>query len=69
MAGLQTSELDNGLLGATQITASYSLEIILIYVHRNEPRASTNLLSGPLLSSLTLLVYSRWPTERQINSK
>lgn len=63
MAGLQTSDLDIGLLGATQITVSYPLKSILIYIHRKKLRASTNILSGPLLSALALPTHSRWTIE------
>lgn len=48
MAGLQTSDLDIGLLDATQITGVCPLKTILIYIHRKELRALSNILFGPL---------------------
>ena len=69
MAGLQTSDLDIGLLGATQITVSCPLTTILIYVHRKELRASSTIFSGPLGFTAALLTYSRWTSEWHIKSK
>ena len=69
MEELQISDLEIGLLGATQFTGSCPLQSILIYLYREELRASSNILSGSLNFSLAFLTYSRRKIERQIKSK